>query len=53
MFGHFTTLSMKGLMQIGLSDHHHLIYTMLKSMFEKAGHIMLTYLDWNKLLIDN
>ena len=33
--------------ETGLSDHHHMIYTMLKSTFEKAEPIKLTYRDYN------
>ena len=31
--------------ETGLSDHHHMIYTMLKSTFEKAKPIKLIYRD--------
>ena len=31
--------------ETGLSDHHHMIYTMLKSIFEKAEPIKLIYRD--------
>ena len=36
----------------GLSDHHHMIYTMLKSTFEKAETIKLTYRDYKNCSFD-
>ena len=36
----------------GLSDHHHMIYMMLKSTFEKAETIKLTYRDYKNLSFD-
>ena len=36
----------------GLSDHHHMIYTMLKSTFEKAEPIKLTYRDYKNFSFD-
>ena len=38
--------------ETGLSDHHHMICTMLKSAFEKATPIKLTYRDYKKLSFD-
>ena len=32
--------------EIGLSDHHHLIYSMLKTMFDKEEGKILTYRDY-------
>ena len=36
----------------GLSDHHHMIYTMLKPTFEKAEPIKLKYRDYKNFLFD-
>ena len=38
--------------ETGLSDHHHMIYTMLKSTFEKAEPIKLTYRDYKNFSFD-
>ena len=42
MFGHFTTLCMKG-----LSDHHHLIYSVLKTTFKSEEPKKLIYYDYS------
>ena len=36
----------------GLSDHHHMIYTMLKPTFKKAEAIKLTYRDYKNFSFD-
>ena len=33
--------------EIGLSDHHHLIYSMLKTAFEKEESNKIIYRDYN------
>ena len=38
--------------ETGLSDHHHMIYTMLKSTIEKAEPIKLIYRDYKNFLFD-
>ena len=38
--------------ETGLSDHHHMIYTMLKSIFEKAEHIKVKYKDYKNFSFD-
>ena len=38
--------------ETGLSDHHHMTYTMLKSTFEKAEPIKLLYRDYKNFLLD-
>ena len=38
--------------ETGLSDHHYMIYTMLKSTFEKAEPIKLTYRDYKNFSFD-
>ena len=38
--------------ETGLSDHHHMIYTMLKSTFEKAEPIKLPYRDYKNFSFD-
>ena len=38
--------------ETGLSDHHHMIYTMLKSTFEKAETIKLTHRDYKNCSLD-
>ena len=38
--------------EAGLSDHHHMIYTMLKSTFEKAEPIKLTYRGYKNFSFD-
>ena len=38
--------------ETGLSDHHHMIYTMLKSTFEKAETIKLTHRDYKNFSFD-
>ena len=38
--------------ETGFSDHHHMIYTMLKSTFEKAQPIKLTYRDYKDFSFD-
>ena len=38
--------------ETGLSDYHHMIYKMLKSTFEKAEPIKLTYRDYKNFSFD-
>ena len=38
--------------EVGLSDYRHMIYTMLKSTFEKAEPIKLTYRDYKNFSFD-
>ena len=38
--------------ETGLSDHHHMIYAMLKSTIEKAEPIKLIYRDYKNFLFD-
>ena len=39
--------------QTGLSDHHHMVYTMLKTTFQKSEPKQLIYRDFKHLYFEN